>query len=145
MTDKDRAFEEWWTTSAPLQPMTPTAFDAGWDAHAGRVKPLIEAYRLLRENELVETSAEWTIESRETFRKAGDYLDALSTDHEAERERQSDHYASCLAPLMDAVRQFLEAWDSRADVNDHVERIRKAMKGERGAADVSHKDDQRSV
>jgi hypothetical protein len=45
MTDKDRAFEEWWTTSAPLQPMTPTAFDAGWDAHAERVKPLIEAAR----------------------------------------------------------------------------------------------------
>jgi hypothetical protein len=45
MTDKDRAFEEWWTTSAPLQPMTPTAFNAGWDAHAERVKPLIEAGR----------------------------------------------------------------------------------------------------
>jgi len=45
MTDKDRAFEEWWTTSAPLQPMTPTAFNAGWDAHAELVKPLIEAGR----------------------------------------------------------------------------------------------------
>jgi len=71
--------------------------------------------------------------------------DARAEIADAELARQSDHYASCLAPLMDAVTRFLDAWDSRADVNDHVERIRKAMKGERGAADVSHKDDQRSA
>jgi len=128
MTDKENAWKKWCnaerhTTSAS------EIFNAGWDAHAELVKPLIEAaenYRSCYKIPLA-ADADWStvVDRRRNMFAA---LDALYTGHDAELSRQSDHFASCLAPLMDAVRQFLEAWDSRADVNDHVERIRKAMK-----------------
>jgi hypothetical protein len=79
MTDKDRAFEEWWTTSAPLQPMTPTAFNAGWDAHAERVKPLVEAARKKIDASTLE---EHTVADAEVCAAIAD-IDAL-TDREGE-------------------------------------------------------------
>ena len=80
MTDKENAWKKWCnaerhTTSAS------EIFDAGWDAHAERVKPLIEAARKKIDASTLE---EHTVADAEVCAAIAD-IDAL-TDREGESE-----------------------------------------------------------
>ena len=89
-TDKDKAWEKV-SLPIPCDNVGRFFFDAGWDAHAERVKPLIEAARELKrwDDAEPETERDFLEVARKTdasIKKVAAALAALtSTDREGEK------------------------------------------------------------